>query len=453
MSKREPAEPSTHVLARAPTVTFASVELIVLVGMDRGQRLRLLPGTTRVGTAASCGFRLTDPAVSRVHCELSVDISAVRIVDAGSTNGTVVDGVDIEQAKLVEGSTIHIGNTTLRVEVAPEPLRVVLSPRESFGEVIGASAEMRRIYAIMERVAPTDATVLIQGETGTGKDVIARSIHQSSKRSTGPFVTIDCGGIAESLIESELFGHVRGAFSGAVSDRVGLFEQANGGTVFLDEIGELPLQLQPKLLRALEAREVRRVGDNTARSIDVRVLAATNRPLARSVNDGSFREDLYYRLAVFEVCLPPLRARREDIPRLADHFYRRITDAAEALSPEILASLSSRGWPGNVRELRNFIERTVCLGWTSSRGESPPRPDVAPVPVLDALLPQLPFKEARLAWIAQFETLYVASLLRRANGNVSRAAQMAEVNRSYLHRLIAERGIRGAKGPEDPSDS
>jgi DNA-binding NtrC family response regulator len=442
-------EPSTHTLPRLPTVEFATVDVLIVDGPDRGKKARLVPGTTCVGTAPSCRVCLTDVTVSRLHCELRVDVDGVRIVDCGSTNGTFVDGVDVVEARLTSGATVAVGSSKLRVTIGQEPLSVTLSTREHFGEVRGASVAMRRVYALMEMVASNEATVLIQGETGTGKEVVARAIHDESSRASGPFIAVDCGAIAENLVESELFGHLRGAFTGATSERRGLFEEASGGTIFLDEIGEFPLSLQPKLLRALEAREVRPVGSNAPRKLDVRVVAATHRPLASSVNEGAFREDLYYRLAVFEIVLPPLRARREDIPMLANHFYERSSGKKEPLPGPLLASLCARAWPGNVRELRNVIERTTAM---LAAGSLPSDTAIEPAPpVLDPFArTDLPYKEARQAWLARFEAVYVSALLRRTGGNVTRAAELAGVSRRHLHQLIAYHSIRDpSPGEED----
>ena len=322
----------TNLMPRGPKLTLAGVDLAVVDGPDRGLRHRITSGKVRVGTGAGVEVKLSDPTVSRLHCEIDVLPSGVRVIDLGSTNGIVASGVRIRDAELLGGGTLTMGATVLRLDVGGEALQLDLSPLDRFGSVIGGSAEMRRIYAILDRVAPTDATVLIQGETGTGKEAVARAVHEASRRADGPFVAIDCGAIAESLVESELFGHVRGAFSGAVQERRGLFEEADKGTLFLDEIGELPLSLQPKLLRALELREVRRVGSNTARKVDVRLLAATNRPLAQAVNEGTFREDLYYRLAVIEVGLPPLRARRSS-GALGRFLARPVTTASTRSAP------------------------------------------------------------------------------------------------------------------------
>ncbi|GAC1351898.1 MAG: hypothetical protein NVS3B20_04840 [Polyangiales bacterium] len=437
-------DPTTRILEGThPTMSLASVELTVVDGPDRGASLRLAPGTAHVGTAIGSHLRLTDTTVSRLHCSVHASRNGVNIVDEDSTNGTFLDGVRVHDAVLATGSVVRLGTTMLRVDFGEEPMFVQISSRNHFGAVIGSSVEMRRLYAIMERVALTEATVLIQGETGTGKELVARAVHDGSARAQGPFVAIDCGAIAENLIESELFGHVRGAFTGAIGDRKGLFEEAHGGTLFLDEIGELPPSLQPKLLRALESREVRPVGGNVSKRVDVRVLAASNRSLAQSVNDGSFREDLYYRLAVLELQLPPLRSRREDIPALAQHFFERFTNKQDPLPPELLASLLGRGWPGNVRELRNFVERSVSLGWSPGGRVVPDQAKGRLLTGLETLVPtHLPLKEARVVWTEGFERMYVDALLRKTNGNVTRAAEIAGVNRRSLQRLIAQLGIR-----------
>ncbi|HUQ07476.1 MAG TPA: sigma 54-interacting transcriptional regulator [Kofleriaceae bacterium] len=436
------AEISTQVVEHSRELELRSVELRVIDGPDRGVERRLRGGL-RIGTSEACDLRLTDPTVSRLHCEIQNQGGVVRIVDGGSTNGTYVDGVRVQAAELTSGTRVRLGATVLSVGSAAESYVVELSARHRFGEMIGASTEMRAMYAVLERVAPTDTSILIQGETGTGKELVARSIHDASPRAGGPFVVVDCGAIAENLIESELFGHVRGAFSGAVGDRRGLFEEADGGTLLLDEIGELPPPLQPRLLRVLERQEVRPVGSNATRQVDVRVVAATNRPLAQAVNRGTFREDLYYRLAVVEVVLPPLRARRDDLALLAEHFFRRYAGEHEPVPPGLLASLSSRAWPGNVRELRNYVERSVSLGVAQGLDAVPAGPARASEPVVPV---HLPLKDARAAWTEQFERVYVEALLARTGGNVSRAAELAGVNRRSLQRLIA------SLGPREPGD-
>jgi transcriptional regulator with PAS, ATPase and Fis domain len=446
----DPIEP-TRLIESAAT-ELRAIDLTVALGPDRGLKRRLTHGRVRIGTSEGSDVRLTDPTVSRMHCELEIRRGGVRVTDSGSTNGTCVNGMYIHDAELGAGATVAVGGTVMRLEIADVEIPIEVSPHDHFGMVFGKSFEMRRIYAVLEKVAPTAATILIQGETGTGKDALARAVHDASDRARGPFVAVDCGALAENLIESELFGHSRGAFSGAAGERKGLFEAASGGTVFLDEIGELPLPLQPKLLRALETREVRRVGENAPRSIDVRVLAATNRSLAKSVNEGLFREDLYYRLAVVEVHVPPLRTRKEDVAMLAQHFYERFIGRADPVPPALVATLTTRAWPGNVRELRNFIERAVSLGWASSDRSVAKEPTPAPVG-LEALVPvDAPLKEAREQWTAQFERLYVSALLRRTGGNVRRAAESAGVNRRTLQRMMADHGIRSSEMAEDTEE-
>ena len=441
---------TTRVSADGRGARIWSVELVVIEGPSRGLRAPVHAGFARVGSAEGSDLRLADPTVSRVHCELRVRSGAVSVKDCGSTNGTRIDGVLVRDGDAPPGATIRIGGSAFRVEVGDEPAFVEVSDRTSFGELQGGSLEMRGVYAVLERIASGDATVLVQGETGTGKDVVARSLHAASRRAGGPLVSVDCGAIPEALFESELFGHTRGAFSGAVSDRKGVLEEASGGTLFLDEIGELPLALQPKLLRALETRTIRRVGTNAERPIDVRIIAATNRSLARSVNEGTFREDLYYRLAIIEVVLPPLRSRREDIVVLARHFYAQLAGPGAELPPEFVARLASRAFPGNVRELRNFIERSVSLGFVGDL--RPRRPSGAPPTsaTLDALVPlHLPLKDARQAWTENFESVYVKSLLQKTGGNVTHAAELSGVNRRFFQRMMVRLGIAAAVGDDE----
>jgi transcriptional regulator with GAF, ATPase, and Fis domain len=444
----QPSDVTTQVMDQPAKLEYPRIELGVVEGPDTGLRRTLDLSGMRIGTAPNSELPLKDRTVSRFHCEVRIAGNVARLVDSGSTNGTFVDGVRVRDAELSAGSKVRIGATVLAVSASGERALVDLSPRHSFGDVLGVSVEMRRLYAILEKIAPTDTTVLIQGETGSGKELVARAIHDASARASQPFVVVDCGAIAENLIESELFGHVRGAFSGAVSDRRGLFEEADGGTLFLDEIGELPPALQPKLLRVLERVEVRRVGSNASKRVDVRIVAATNRPLAESVNAGVFREDLYYRIAVVELLLPPLRARRDDIPLLAQHFFRRYAGDKSSMPKELLSSLSSRAWPGNVRELRNFIERSVSLGFGPAVASQALMRDAAHATRLEQVVPShLPLKDARLVWTEQFEILYVKALLEKTAGNVTRAAELAGVNRRSLQRLIASLGLRDDEPP------
>ncbi|NUP09209.1 MAG: sigma 54-interacting transcriptional regulator [Polyangiaceae bacterium] len=442
------ADAETRVIhANVPAPETRAIDLVVLTGPDAGKRVRVAGGSARIGTNRGNELCLTDRAVSRIHCEIAVRRGAVTLRDAGSTNGTFVDGRRVRDIDLTDGSVVRLGETSIRIEPAPAAASTPAQPRDRFGELVGSSAEMQRLYSMLERVAQTDSTVLVLGETGTGKEVVARSIHDGSARARAPFVTLDCGAIPESLIESELFGHVRGAFTGASTDRRGVFEEADGGTLFIDEIGELPLMMQPKLLRALEARRIRRVGANTYVPINVRVIAATHRSLYQSVNHGTFRDDLYYRLAVVELEVPPLRARIEDIPVLAAHFLEQLTGSPATPSPEMLSTLAGRSWKGNVRELRNVIERSLSLGWDATAASLRPQP-LQEGPAHASIPTHLPLKEARVAWVEQFETVYVRALLERSHGNVTRAAAMAGVNRRFLQRMMARLGIRGT----DPND-
>jgi transcriptional regulator with GAF, ATPase, and Fis domain len=443
-------EIATQLLAAEVPSVLPAVELVVLDGFDRGARARVGPGGARIGTGAAAHLRLRDPTVSRIHCELRLRPRGVRVVDAHSTNGTWVDAMRVRDVELSAGARLRLGGTTVEVIFGQSGLQVPISSRDHLGELLGASVEMRRIYAILERVAPTEATVLVQGETGTGKEVVARTVHALSARRERAFVAVDCGAIAASLIESELFGHARGAFSGAVADRRGLFEEADGGTLFLDEVGELPLGLQAKLLRVLETREVRRVGANQPRRVDVRLVAATNRSLAQGVNEGAFREDLYYRLAVVDVHVPPLRARRDDVPLLAQFFYERFRGAPGPVPPDLLSELLTRSWPGNVRELRNVIERSVSLRWQEGEATAPSPADAPLPPGVEALIPHdLPLKEARQVYTDRFESLYLRALLQRTQGNVTRAAERAGVNRRHLQRMLSRLGVKADDRGDD----
>jgi len=381
-----------------------------------------------------------DPDPSRQHIELRLRGDSVSVRDLGSTNGTTVDGVRVIEAVLSPASHLRIGGTSIRATPFEEPVVIPLSPRTSFGGLIGASAAMREVFAILERVSGTEATVLVEGETGTGKELVAEGIHDHSTRAEGPFVPLDCGAVTASLMESELFGHVRGAFTGAVGDRQGVFEAAHGGTLFLDELGELPLELQPKLLRALEKREIRRVGDTHTRKVDVRVVAATNRDLAAEVNRGAFREDLYFRLAVVHVKLPPLRARRGDIPLLVEHFIEQLLPGSPRPSADLVQALSRKAWPGNVRELRNAVERALALVGSDGTGGEP-APAADPTGMLAELLDK-PYKSAQERWNACFEVAYVEHALRKSGGSVSGAAREAGVTRRHIQRLMKRHDLR-----------
>ena len=324
----------------------------------------------RIGTLPDeVDIVLTDNTISRKHCEIVRVGDDYLIVDLNSTNGTFVRDVRVKQAFLEPGLEFRIGQVSVTFDQVESDVQITPTHKQQLGKVIGADVKMREIFSIIEKISSTDTTVIIEGETGTGKDVVAQSIHEHSRRKQSPFVVVDCSAIPEHLIESELFGHEKGSFTGAIMARKGLFEQAEGGTIFLDELGELSLELQPKLLRVLESREVRRVGGSKATPINVRVIAATNRKLEDEVREGRFREDLFYRLSVVRIFLPPLRERMGDLPLLLLHFLQKLpvnhpNDGAmkiKSISKLALGMMLSHGWPGNIRELLNTIERACTF--------------------------------------------------------------------------------------------
>jgi two-component system response regulator GlrR len=426
-------DPKTGVLrARRYVLTVAN-------GPDQGQT-RALDAALLVGGDPEAGLRLSDPTVSQRHLELQPRADGVRVKDLRSKNGTFIAGARIDEA-IVEGETsITVGTTRLFISVDDDAVEV--GPAEArFGDAIGKSPVMQKLFALLARVAPTDSTVVLLGETGTGKDVLARAIHAHSARRARPFVVLDCASVAPSLVESELFGHLKGSFTGAVATREGAFVEADGGTLFLDEIGELPLELQPKLLRVLESGTVKRVGDDRSRSVNVRIVAATNRDLQAEVAAGRFRSDLYFRLAVVAVRVPALRERPEDLPLLVSHFLQRAKRPEVTLSPALLGRMDAFGWPGNVRELRNFVERALAGDLQLEQTDGAPssaRPSVTP-----ASLVELPFKEAREKMLEIFVREYIEAMLQRCHGNVSEAARTAGIDRTYVHRLVARHGLKG----------
>jgi len=436
---------TTRALTReaAPaTLRSHKVRIEIADGPDAGRMVELPGPEVQIGTGRDCDLVLADPTVSRRHVTLRIERAGIRIIDAGSRNGTTVDGLRVLDAYARSDSLIVVGGTTLQLRLLADTVDLPLSTRTRFGGLLGASVAMRRVFAFLERLAATDTTVLIEAETGAGKELVAEALHDESPRSGGPFIVFDCSAVSANLMESELFGHMRGAFTGATVDRIGAFEAADGGTIFLDEIGELPLELQPKLLRVLERLEVRRVGANAPRQVDVRILAATNRLLEKEVDAGRFREDLFYRLAVVRVAVPPLRERLEDIAMLVEHFAQE--EARRGQAPVTLHDATIRGfmtqaWPGNVRELRNAVRRAVSLGVPSA--EAAPSAPLA-VPGAIAIDVDVPLKIARDRMIDTFEELYLAEALRRTGGNVSRAAELAGVNRKFVQRAMKRLGLR-----------
>jgi two-component system response regulator GlrR len=386
-----------------------------------------------LGSAKACNLVVSDPAVSRLHAEIVVRDGELWVRDLESRNGTYVDGVRVGTAMIRDRSTLRLGNVEIVVRHAGRSRPAELWPEDRFGSLVGKSAAMRALFSKLSRVAPTDATVLIHGETGTGKELVARAIHDASKRSAGPYVIVDCAAIAEGVLETELFGHAKGAYTGATSARIGAIEAAHGGTLFLDEIGELPLAMQPKLLRALESRMVRPVGETQYRNVDVRFCCATHRDLRSLVGAGAFREDLYFRLAVVMIEVPPLRARPEDVAVLASHF---LPEGAPPLPPEVLRDLAERSWLGNARELRNVVERLIALG-PGAIEEGPHDPSASARFASELEVPiDRPLREVRGAIVEAVEREYIRRLLERHGGNVSAVARTAGVDRSYIYQLM-----------------
>ncbi len=443
----DPVEISTRSM-HAPGSTVGMLA-VVLSGASKGASRPLGEGL-RIGKAPDNDLVLSDDTVSRHHCELTRTAEGVRVRDLGSTNGTRVQGARVTEAVVPAGTVLKVGEVEIVLRPGVRNVEVLPSDKTRFGAALGQSLAMRTIFGVLERIAPTEATVLLEGETGTGKDVLARAIWSEGTRSQGPFVVVDCGAVSYSLIESELFGHERGAFTGAVAARQGAFELAEGGTVFLDEIGELPLDVQPKLLRVLETREYRRVGGNRVLKTDVRVVAATKRNLHREVQAGKFREDLYFRLAVVPITVPALRGRREDIPMLVEHILKS-GGGGLTVGEDTMQTLVAHDWPGNVRELRNVLERAVYLARATGQGEltlvSLPMSGSAGSDVFhfDA---GRSYRETRAKYDAEFERRYVKWLLGRHAGNVSAAAREAKMDRKHLHDMAKKHGLRGPDAEE-----
>ena len=432
--------------------------LVVEDGPEKGKRLDIASERMTIGRSVICDLTLSDNAVSGTHCEIIAKENGFLLRDLGSANGTWVAGVRVREAWLEPGMPLRIGLTVIRFEHGPGTIEIDLSRREKFYDLIGHGVRMREIFAVLEKVAASDLTVLVRGETGTGKELVARAIHRASKRAQRPLVVQDCSAIPANLIESILFGHERGSFTGAADRKQGCFEVAYGGTLFLDEIGELDISLQPKLLRVLETREVQRVGGTRMIPVDVRVVAATNRDLRQMVNDGTFREDLYYRLSVVQVDLPPLRERVEDIPGLVGQFLEESAkrggqgDAEDfTITADAMTKLQAYPWPGNVRELKNTIERAVSLADGPELGmhdlmpasqKTPPM--VFPGGTAEQFVDnEIPFKDAKQRVVDAFEAQYLKAVLDKHGDNISRSARAAGLTRYHLRELAKRYGLRG----------
>ena len=453
-----------------PTVRhLRKSKVVVISGPEQGREVEIGKPRVTGGRSIINDLVLSDKAISGSHFEILARDDGYRLRDLDSTNGTFFGELRIREVWLKPGMEFRVGHTTLRFQPTQDIVEIPLSKRDTFESVTGSSVRMREIFATLEKVAPSELTVLVTGETGTGKEMIARGIHQASTRKNKPFVVLDCGAIPKDLIESTLFGHEKGSFTGAVAQHQGCFEQAHGGTIFLDEIGELDINLQPKLLRVLENRELKRVGGDRVIKIDVRVVAATNRDLRQMVNQGTFREDLYFRLSVIHVELPPLRERREDVPALADVFLREIgarRGMAMSFGSDAVQALQGHSWPGNVRELKNVVERAASLAESASvqrsdlmfnRDPGQPRPTTSPAlpaakdppgggeAAMAAMTPGLDFKEAKQRVVDAFELAYLKQLLERHDGNITRSAQEAGLTRYHLRELLKRHGLTNVK--------
>jgi DNA-binding NtrC family response regulator len=452
-------EKTIRAIIRNPQ-PLARVVVCVLDGPECGHRVQLSPGEPlSVGKSPDNQLQLSDLTVSRYHLELTLRRGMVEVRDLESLNGTYIGETRIEHAFVRPGTTLTVGSATVRIEAgagvlaAPRAAPEAASCDEvaSLPEIPGLVAHspaMREVVRTVARLARSNVTVLLHGETGSGKEVVAQALHALSDRREQPFEVVDCGSMAATLIAAELFGHERGAFTGAHSERAGAFERAHGGTVFLDEIGELPLELQPMLLGVLERRRFKRVGGTRERSVDVRVIAATHRDLRNATNVGTFRADLYFRLAVARVLIPPLRERPEDIAPLVRRFAEQLSGDPnlEPFDRATLLSLEAHPWSGNVRELRNVVESAVALGaFTLEQGPGPGGPSLPgaaeSVAGCDATL-ALPYREARAHAVASFEQLYLKQLLDSAGGNASEAARRAHMDRPYLLTLLRKHNLR-----------
>jgi transcriptional regulator with PAS, ATPase and Fis domain len=438
---------------------MTSPRLIVIAGPSRGQVISLAEATT-FGRDGSSTIQIADPALSRRHCSIEIAAGACVLRDLDSRNGTIVNGAPIRNHRLVDGDEIRIGVSALLFSAAdPAPVMsggsTVPAPLILDGltsswrftsevtvshDLIGESGPMREVYRRLSRAAPADSTVLIHGETGTGKELIARAIHANSPRASAPFVAINCAAVPDGLMESELFGHERGAFTGALSQKRGRLETASGGTVFLDEIGELPAALQSKLLRVLQERTLDRVGGTRPIPIDVRIVAATNRDLAGAVKSGTFRQDLYYRLNVVSIAVPALRDRAEDVLLLITFFVHkhagRSRRRVRGVTREARAALTQYSWPGNVRELENAIERAIVMGdgdWI----------ELADLPehLLESVGDQVG-EDGYHARVNKAKRDTIARALERSGGNVAQAARELRLQPTYLHRLVRNLGLR-----------
>ncbi|QDG49701.1 sigma 54-dependent Fis family transcriptional regulator [Persicimonas caeni] len=463
MAKGDMGIRTVFVNDRATSRQLRKGRLVVLEGADEGKSFEISKSKVYAGRASVNDILLKDKSISSTHFEIRAEEEGFLLRDCGSTNGTKLGGCRIREVYLTPNATFRAGNTTLKLEPVDEVVEIPLSPDEHFQGVIGRSVAMREVFATLEKVAPSELTCLIEGQTGTGKERIARAIHDASRRRKKPYVVLDCSAIPRDLMESYVFGHEKGAFTGAHEKRAGAFEQAEGGTLFLDEIGELDLSLQPKLLRVLENREFKRVGGARTIRSDCRVVAATNKDLRQMVNEGTFREDLYFRLSVIQLHLPPLSERREDIPLLVEHFLDEVAERRPdrqrvRLTAEARDALMAHPWPGNVRELKNVIVRaaSLCSGSTVERSDlqltgqkpmasAPARQMSAGDDEDSASLHvdlTLEYKEAKERLLDQFEYAYLDRIYEKNDGNISKSARESGITRYHMRELLKKHELK-----------
>jgi len=433
--------PYEHARRPVDLATVRRFRVTVVEGPSAGLVWESTADVCSVGSHPLNDLAVDDSTVSRFHCEVRLSPRGPQVKDLNSTNGVIVDGVQVAEGYLRGGSLLRLGRVVLRFDFSAESNRLQLSENTRFGSLVGTSVAMRACFALLERAAARDVTVLLEGETGTGKSQAAQAVHQASARRDKPFVVVDCGAIPSNLLESELFGHEKGAFTGAMVRRAGAFEEAHGGTVFLDEIGELPAELQPKLLRVLETREIRRVGSNTYQPVDIRLIAATHRDLRAEVNAGRFRSDLFFRLAVLRIPQPSLRQRPEDLPLLVEQVLTSLGADQERTgalrTPEFIARLQHAAWPGNVRELRNYLERCLVFEDALALSEEEARPGGTV-----EVDPSQPYADQRRRVVDDFERRYLRALLDKHQGKVAQAAVTAGMDRVHLYRLLRRHGIK-----------
>ncbi len=441
-----PAIPQRTVLGtRAATFDIASQEYhLVLINTNDAGKSYALGQSLKIGKAPDNDVIIDHPTVSRNHLIVRRQGDQFLVQDLGSTNGTFVDGAQIREGFLRAGALLEVGDVQMRFQPQVRALEVSPATNDRLGDLVGKSMAMRQIFSLIQRIASTDSTLLLIGETGCGKGAASRTVHKLSPRATGPFVVFDCASVSENLIESELFGHEKGSFTGAVAQRVGCLERSNNGTLFLDEIDDLPLDLQPKLLRALEDREFRRLGQSSSPTkFDARVIAASKKDLWTETQAGRFREDLYFRLSVFTVTLPSLRDRKEDIPILVDALagaplWNRLVEKQRD-------QFTGHTWPGNVRELRNAVERLKHVAdipelasesfLKEYSGPAAPQGETLPVDYAGE------FKDSKESLVRAFEREYLTRLLAKTRGNIAKAARDAALDRKHLYSLLHKYGL------------